>query len=62
MNMRLAMSKLDASSRAEPHVQCKVCLDEIPETDATYAEFPGATIAFCQDCSEPEPHSYYGGI
>lgn len=45
----------------EPLVQCEACLELVSEGDATFAEFPGITLAFCPGCTK-HPMSYYGGL
>jgi len=34
-------------------VQCEGCGDNIPESEATYENVPGATLAWCAECSQP---------
>lgn len=41
-------------------VQCEECGDVVPESEATFEDVPGATLAFCDSCTEPPLHKQYG--
>lgn len=56
------MADSDNPESEGPLVQCETCLEMIPESEASTSRVAGATLAFCQDCSEPNPVSYYGGL
>lgn len=41
-------------------LQCESCGDNVPESKAEIEEVPGATLAFCEQCTEPPKAKQYG--
>lgn len=35
-------------------VQCEACGENTPESEAYLAEYPGATVAFCEECTDDD--------
>lgn len=45
---------------AEPLAQCESCHGMFPESELTPADYPGATLAFCDECIDPPRAAQYG--
>ena len=50
----------DFTDDGEPLAQCEACDERHPESELNYRDVPGATLAFCDDCTEQPRHVQYG--